>query len=260
MSELPHMVPIAAIEIEAAEHTTIWLEHKTPYTAGQFIMIWIPRLDEKPFTVSYLEPDRIGVTVRKRGRFTTRLLDMSPGDRVGVRGPYGKGFDLKPRGCIVAGGCGAATLAPIKDLRPDTPLVHGAQTEAMLLYRERFPDMALCTDDGSAGHHGFPTDLLVKLLDEGKLDVVYTCGPEVMMRRVFDICEERGIACQASLERYMKCGFGVCGQCACGDRLVCLDGPVFGSDALRLMDDFGRHARPTDGRKVTLKEYAEWKA
>jgi len=253
------MLRIERIEPEASEHATVWLKREMPCEPGRFVMVWIPRLDEKPFTISCHRPDRIGITVRRRGRFTSRLLEMSPGDVVGIRGPYGRGFDLKPNACMVAGGCGLATVAPIKDLFPDMPMIHGAQTEPLLLFRKRFPDMTLCTDDGSAGYHGFPTDLLEELLDQQPLDVVYTCGPEVMMRRVFDICEERGVRCQASLERYMKCGFGVCGQCACGDRLVCRDGPVFDSDALRTMDDFGRSARLKDGRKVTLKEYAAWR-
>ena len=77
------------------------------------------------------------------------------------------------------------------------------------------------------------------------------------MRVVFDLCEKHGVECQAALERYMKCGFGLCGQCACGDQLVCQDGPVFGSAALRRMEEFGRSARLKSGRKVPLKEYAD---
>jgi len=79
------------------------------------------------------------------------------------------------------------------------------------------------------------------------------------MRAIFDLCERYKVECQAALERYMKCGFGVCGQCACGEMLVCQDGPVFNSDALRRMEEFGREARLKSGRRVSIQEYADGK-
>ena len=258
-SQRPTMVKIQRVEREARDHVTLWLEHRMAWQPGQFVMVWIPRLDEKPFTVSYFREGRIGITVQERGRFTTKLMAMKPEQSVGIRGPYGEGFDLRKRGLIVAGGCGLATVAPIKDRMPDTPILYGAGTAQKALYVKRFPDMTLCTDDGSAGYHGFPTDLLPGLLEEGRHETVYTCGPEVMMRRVFEVCEEHKVECQAALERYMKCGFGVCGQCTCGDRLVCLDGPVFSSDVLRTLDEFGQAGRLKTGQKVPLEAYVEWR-
>jgi dihydroorotate dehydrogenase electron transfer subunit len=217
-------------------------------------------VDEKPYTVSAVRTGRIAVTVRRRGPFSGKLIETAPGEWIGVRGPYGRGFDLRARGVIVAGGCGIATVAPLKDRAPETPLIFGAKTAEEILFRDRFPDMQVCTDDGSLGHHGFPTDLLKPVLERGEADVVYTCGPEVMMRAVFALCEQHRVECQAALERYMKCGFGVCGQCTCGDQLVCQDGPVFGSEALRRMDEFGRTARLKSGQRVTLQEYANWRS
>src|SRR5208283_2059057 len=141
------------------------------------------------------------------------------------------GFDLKSGGVIVAGGCGIALLAPLKDRLADAPLIFGAMSANEIVYRKRFPDERICTDDGSLGMRGLPTELLKAELERRAVSVVYTCGPEVMMRAVFDLCEARGVECQAALERYMKCGFGLCGQCACGEMLVCRDGPVFNSAA-----------------------------
>ena len=85
--------------------------------------------------------------------------------------------------------------------------------------------------------------------------VAFVCGPEIMMKCVFDICEEHKIPCQLSLERYMSCGFGVCGKCAIDDMCVCKDGPVFNSEQLRKLTEFGKFARLKSGKLVKLKEY-----
>ena len=259
-SEQPVMVRVLEVRNEARDVRTLWLAHEMAFQPGQFVLLWIPRLDEKPYTLSALQPGRIAITVRRRGRFSSRLADMKPGEQVGVRGPYGRGFVPKPNGIIVAGGCGMAPLAPLKDALPEAVLICGAKTAEELMFRERFPDMIVCTDDGSAGRHALPTDLLQPRLERGEAAAVYTCGPEVMMRAVFALCEEFGAACQAGLERYMKCGFGICGQCTCGEMLVCQDGPVFDSVALRRMPEFGRTARLKDGRRVTIEEYADWRS
>ena len=76
------------------------------------------------------------------------------------------------------------------------------------------------------------------------------------MKAALEICDAAGVECQASLERYMKCGFGVCAQCCCGDKLVCLDGPVFSSETLRTLRDFGTSAMLKSGRRVDVGEYA----
>ena len=89
--------------------------------------------------------------------------------------------------------------------------------------------------------------------------MVYACGPEIMMYKVFELCETRGIPCQISLERYMRCGFGVCGACVCGKQVVCKDGPIFGSEALREMKDFNTRALLKSGREVDLSLYFSWR-
>ncbi len=70
------------------------------------------------------------------------------------------------------------------------------------------------------------------------------------MKKVFEICEEQEIECQASLERYMKCGFGICGQCCIDDIMVCKDGPVLNSEQLRKLTEFGVFERDKSGSKV----------
>jgi len=107
----------------------------------------------------------------------------------------------------------------------------------------------VATDDGSRGHHGFVTDLLDDAL---QCDVVYTCGPEPMMKKVLDWSLQHDMAMQASLERYMKCGIGICDACAIDGHHVCRDGPVFSRGTLAAMEDFGRRKRAPSGRRVPL--------
>jgi len=251
--QVPRMARVTDVREEAKDVRTLRLEGTMEFQPGQFVMVWIPRLDEKPYTLSAVTAEYVEITIRRRGPFSSRLMELRPGERVGLRGPYGKGFVAQPDPIIVAGGCGLAPLAPLKDSLPDAPLICGAQTADELMFRQRFPDMQICTDDGSAGYHGFPTDLLRECLEKSRQHTVYTCGPEAMMYAVFSVCEEYAVPCQAGMERYMKCGFGVCGQCTCDDQLVCLDGPVFDSEALRRMREFGHTTRLKDGRRAFVK-------
>lgn len=258
-SELPRVYPLVRVDREAAEFVTLWFEGEFHGQPGQFVMVWLPRVDEKPFAVSWIKDGRFAVTVRRRGPFTARLCDLTPGDTVGIRGPYGRGFEPREPMVIVTGGVGVATVAPLMDLYPRTRMIYGARTAKEVLWRQRFPGMTICTDDGSEGVHGFPTDVLREVLQSRRGVLVCTCGPEPMMKSVVDICDEAGVACQASLERYMKCGFGVCAQCCCDDQLVCQDGPVFSSEVLRTLKDFGSTAMLKSGRKVDVGEYARYR-
>ncbi len=115
--------------------------------------------------------------------------------------------------------------------------------------------MQIATDDGSLGHKGYNIELLKKTLSKNKIKIVYTCGPEIMMKKVLEICNQFNVECEASLERMMKCGFGICGACMCNDQIVCLDGPIFTSKQLSKMPEFGKHARLKSGKKVPLQEY-----
>ena len=189
---------------------------------------------------------------------------MEKGDLVGIRGPFGNGFDIKSEGsaAVIAGGCGMAPLAPlVESLDKNTIVIHGARTKDHILYPDRFKiERLFCTDDGSLGHKGLVTDLFEEQIALGrKFDMVYTCGPEIMMYNVFKICEAYDIPCQVSLERYMRCGFGICGACVCGSRVVCKDGPVFGSYELRDMKDFNTKALLKSGKDVDLPRYFSWR-
>lgn len=259
MVDIPQIRPLLHVEKEAEEFVTLWFEGGLACEPGQFVMVWLPRVDEKPFAVSWVREGRFAVTSRRRGPFTRALAELKPGDKVGVRGPYGRGFRPGEPMAIVAGGVGLATVAPLKDKFPQARVIYGARTASEVIWRTRFPDTIVCTDDGSEGYHGFPTDVLADRLAEWRPSLVCTCGPEPMMKAAFDLCERFGVECQASLERYMKCGFGVCAQCCCDDQLVCQDGPVFDSAALRTLTEFGRTAMLKSGRVVDIGEYARYR-
>lgn len=255
MADVPVMYRVVRVEEEAERANVLWFEGRMDFEPGHFFMVWLPGMDEKPYAISHIEESRFAITVEVRGKFSMRLIQSKPGQLLGLRGPYGNGFTVSGRTCLVAGGMGIAAMALLHLRHPEAPLLYGARTAREVIFRKRFPEMRLFTDDGSAGEKGFPTDALPALIERENIRLVCTCGPEVMMTRVFRICEERGIECQASLERYMKCGIGVCGQCACGDRLVCRDGPVFDSAALRRMSDFGKTALLKNGRRAPVEEY-----
>ncbi|MFH1927758.1 MAG: hypothetical protein ABIK79_06250, partial [Chloroflexota bacterium] len=88
----------------------------------------------------------------------------------------------------------------------------------------------IATDDGSAGYAGTIVEAVTPLIEARAVDTVYACGPEGMLVNLAQLCMHTGTPCQISLERYMRCGIGVCGSCHCGGLLVCQDGPVIRAD------------------------------
>lgn len=269
----PVMLRVAEKQVHSESFASLFFDFSIDFKPGQFVMAWIPGLDEKPYTISHHSGNRFAITIEAKGRFSKKAVSLSPGDLMGFRGPFGNGFNIhpSPHVAIVAGGCGMAPLAPLVDRleadgNTEAVLIHGARTKEFLLFPDRFScTRRICTDDGSQGHHGLVTDLLAEEIqqraDQGtpKLDMVYACGPEIMMHAVFQLCETVKLPCQVSLERYMRCGFGVCGACVCGSQVVCKDGPVFASRALRDMADFNTTALLKSGQPVNLTDYFSWR-
>jgi dihydroorotate dehydrogenase electron transfer subunit len=253
--EIPEILEIKSVVNESKDVKTFFFDKKIKAEPGQFLMVWIPRLDEKPFAVSFENP--LGITVEKVGPFTKEMLTMKRGDKIGIRGPYGNGFKLKGKNiCLVSGGCGVIPLALLaeKFKKVKITAIVGANTKNDLFFAKRLKKdcskVIVMTDDGSFGKKRLPTDTMKDLLKTEKFDYVYTCGPEIMMKKVFEICEKHDIECQASLERYMKCGFGLCGQCCIDDIRICKDGPVLNSRQLRKLTEFGVFERNKSGKKV----------
>jgi len=258
----PEMVKILGIRVETPTVKTLILDKKIQAKPGQFAMLWIPNVDEKPFSFSKLNGN-LEITVKEVGPFTQKLFSLGKGDLVGIRGPYGNGY-FRIKGekiCVIAGGVGLAPLMPLIDeilkRKIELTLIHGASTKKELLWMDRLKsgkiDLILATDDGTCGEKGSVCDIFENLVKRKRFDQIYTCGPESMMKRVADISLKEKIPCQLSLERYMKCGLGICGQC-CIDPLglrVCKDGPVFTAKELR-GTEFGKYKRNASGSRCNL--------
>ena len=114
MSNLHNIIEIKKIIDEAKDFKSFFFDYKLYLKPGQFIMLWIPGIDEKPFTVSYHDKEQFGITVQKKGRFTEKLFGLKHGSKLGFRGPYGNGYNIiKKNACVVGGGCGIAAIAPL---------------------------------------------------------------------------------------------------------------------------------------------------
>ncbi len=216
--EQPVMMKIEKIVREAKGFRTFVFKGDLDAKPGQFVTMWIPRVDEKPFSIAYQDKEKFAITVSKVGSFTKRLFMFKEGDFLGIRGPYGSSFNIEGKNVVlIGGGCGTAPMAFLADeakrMGKNVTLIIGAQTKDYLIYLDRMKKCGIktlvTTDDGSFGMKGFTTQALQALVDNDKVDKVFTCGPEIMMKFIIDICDKAGIPCEVSMERYMKCGFGI---------------------------------------------------
>lgn len=228
---------------------------------GQFFMIWIQGVDEIPMSVSYISETKKGITFRRIGDATDALFSLQQGDTIGIRGPYGNGFEYSGDHLLfVGGGTGIAMIAPAIELarkqKKKITCVLGAKNKDEMFFAERIRKtrarVIISTDDGSLGEKGFASDVAFEIINSQYVDSIYTCGPELMMRSLYD--KSDNIPFQASLERYMKCGVGLCGQCCVGDGIrVCVEGPVFKREKLRMLKEFGVSKRDASGTSIYLK-------
>jgi dihydroorotate dehydrogenase electron transfer subunit len=223
-------------------------------------MVWVPGIDEVPMSLCDLGAVK-GIAVHAKGEATSALAKVGAGDRIGVRGPYGHGFRQRPgRALVVAGGTGIACLSPlVENLArrwPRPSVVIGARTRTELLFVERMrrtgAEVVVTTDDGTAGRKGLATEAAYELLNRNRYTAIYSCGPELMMRTTASLAQCQDAPIQLSLERYMKCGIGICDSCAMGGLHICLEGPVLDSRRVADLPEFGRFRRDACGRKEKL--------
>jgi len=259
----PRNAIITEVIHETPTITTLKMDLKLEALPGQFVMVWVRGLDEVPMALSH--PDAI--TVQRVGEATNVLSGMQVGDSIGIRGPFGNGFELEgTRIMLIAGGVGGAPLLPLARLAYakglDMTTIVGARTGDELLFEQQFSQcgrVSVATDDGSKGYHGFVTEL-VNQFDLESFDQLYVCGPELMMKGVLDILQAQAIEArsQFSLHRYFKCGIGVCGACTIdpsGQR-VCKDGPVFKGDML-IYSELGKYHRDATGKKIVQERFED---
>ena len=269
-TDIPQMLEIADVVQEGKNQKSFFFKESIDCKPGQFIMVWLPGIDEKPMAVAYHNKSEFAFTSQAIGKFTDVLDKKKKGKKLGIRGPYGNYFSAKTRhgervssrashvdACVVAGGVGLSSVSTLIDKLKNPLIIYGARSSGNLIYLKRYrnKNLIITTDDGSYGRKGFTTDILDEILAKNKIKIVYTCGPEIMMKKIFEICQRQKVELEASLERYMACGFGICGKCMINDRICCIDGPIFNSKQLSKMPEFGNFARLKSGRKVTIKEY-----
>lgn len=226
---------------------------------GQFVMLWIPGVGERPFSVMNDNPLELAIK-RFEGKFTERVFSVYPEQRMFVRGPYGNSLTKHVREdgakLLVCGGCGAAPLEFLaRRLVKDG---HAVRVLAGARCREELPgffrgmEVLTATDDGSAGMKGVVTRF-IDMLNPGSQDQFFICGPEVMMYAAAEKAQRyvRPESIILSTERYMKCGRGLCGSCEMDGLRVCVDGPVFTFRELK-GGDFGKRKRLKSGRRVPV--------
>ncbi|MBI3036423.1 dihydroorotate dehydrogenase electron transfer subunit [Candidatus Woesearchaeota archaeon] len=264
--ERPQIVEISKSIDEAEGIKTVFLKSDIKARPGQFVMVWIPRLDEKPFAISYSNGVEIGITVAAVGPFSNKLYAMNPGERVGVRGPYGTTYHLEGKKIVmVGGGYGAASLTMLAEEALQQGIkvkfILGARSKNRLVYVERIKkligsdNLTVTTDDGSMGIKGYVTDALQQLLKKEKIDKIFVCGPDKMMKAAAEIGLAAGVKGEISGERWFKCGgMGLCGHC-CVDPIgirLCVEGPVIDFETAAKITELGEYHRVKSSRKEKI--------
>ncbi len=268
--ERPETVEVTRVIEEADGVKTIFIRSGIKPKPGQFVMLWVPGVDEKPYAVSYIDGKKgeAGITVAAVGNFSRRLCSIKAGEKIGIRGPYGTSYTLGKglkRVVMAAGGCGSASLAMLAEeairQKIKVKFITGARCQSALLHTERLrkllgkENVIITTDDGSAGMKGFVTEALKRLLKKEKIDKIFACGPERMLKAVVDIGISEKIKGEVSAERWFKCGgIGLCGHC-CVDPIgirLCVEGPVIDFETASMIKEFGNYHRTKSSRKEKI--------
>jgi dihydroorotate dehydrogenase electron transfer subunit len=266
-SRLPTTYRIQSVKQETDMVRTLTFDGSLGAKPGQFLMVWLPGVDEVPMSVADDNGSQTKITFFAVGDMTSELAKCQEGDLVGLRGPFGTHYDWKPGEhiALVAGGYGAAPMhflaQSVEEGGCTVEAIVGARGKEHLLYLDELgalPHVTLhvTTDDGSMGFKGRNVEYLEKMLEAGgndtsPIDRVFGCGPERMLTALSDVCHRRQLPAQLSLERFMKCGYGLCGNCVVdplGIRL-CVDGPVVDNETCRRITELGQYHRDSVGRK-----------
>ena len=249
---------------------------------GQFVMIRMTGLDAPLIGRALAiydvvnddngQPTWVDLVYIRKGALTTTLSDSAMGTKVTLWGPLGNGFANRPcdRLIMAAGGIGQTPMLLLgrealgtqefgkqelgktertNGWAKNVELIYGARRESLLAglddFRSAGFDLTLCTDDGSVGEKRLVPDVLADRLSAiGKDESVrvVTCGPEIMMEKVAEVCEAAKIDCQVSMETPMACGIGICFSCVAQVRQdgpeewdykrTCVEGPIFDAEKI----------------------------
>lgn len=258
---LPHEVEVVERIQESPTLFTLRLRFTDPavhaaytFAPGQFNMLYLYGVGEVPISIvsDPVDEHMLDHTIRAVGRVTRGLSRLQAGDRIGVRGPFGRGWPLgiaeQRDVVVVTGGLGCAPVVSVinyimrrRERFGTVNIVQGVKHADDFIWRERYdrwrqaPDtrVLIAADTGTPlwpWHVGHVTDLFDELRFDKMRVMVMMCGPEGMMRVVVNYMREQGVDdadLWLSMERNMQCAVGHCGHCQYGDRFICKDGPVF---------------------------------
>ena len=264
---VPYVARIVEVRDETPDTKTFtfhFRDQKDPevfqFFPGQFLELSVFGYGEAPFCFasSPTRPDSLQTTVKRTGQLTEALHKLGNGDEVGIRGPFGNGFDLEEaRGkdlLFVGGGIGLPPLRSLiwnvldqRERFGKVTILYGARTQTDLVYKdelqewEKRPDVEFHVtvdraEPGWTGNVGMVPVLFEKTTLHPESTLAYVCGPPIMIRFVVRDLLARGFKEEAiisTLERMMQCGIGKCNHCAIGHRYVCRDGPVFNYGQMR---------------------------
>jgi len=255
------------------------LKIKTPKIAekrkaGQFVII---RLDENgeriPLTIadSDTSDGTVTIIVQGVGKTTRQLNMLGKGDEImDIVGPLGMPSHIENFGTTVSigGGVGTAIAYPtavaLKQAGNHVITINGARSKDLVILEEEMKAVSdeayITTDDGTYGHHGFVTDMLQKLIDDGtKIDFVLAIGPIPMMKAVSEVTKPHGIKTVVSLNPIMIDGTGMCGGCrvAVGGKVkfACVDGPEFDAHEVDFKNLVDRNRMYEEYEKKSLEKY-----
>ena len=223
------------------------VEDKNSVKPGQFYMLKINGATTLPRPISICEKDNETITFVYAviGKGTEEFSKLNSGEYINLTGPLGNGFNIEEKLGKVALVCGGIGTAPMlllarklrekySDMKLD--LFAGFRDDIYLIDKlnDYVNECNVSTNSGKHGHKGFVTDLL----KAEEYDTVLCCGPEIMMKKVVDMCKKAGTKVYVSMEKHMACGVGACLVCTCktkdGNKITCKDGPVFDGNYVEL--------------------------
>ncbi|HFE39320.1 MAG TPA: Ni/Fe hydrogenase subunit gamma [Gammaproteobacteria bacterium] len=231
------------------------MHDKYRFAPGQFNMLYLQGIGEIPLSIVSDPADEMlfDHTIRVVGRVTKGLSQLGQGDKIGVRGPFGRGWPLKESLgkdiVLVTGGLGCAPVVSViryvtrrRDLFERLVIMQGVKRADDLIWADQYAQWAKLRDTQVIlaaseeikarypWHTGHVTNLMHKATFNPANAIAMMCGPEPMMRAAIEALIHKGLSenrLWLSMERNMQCAVGHCGHCQYGEKFICKDGPVF---------------------------------
>lgn len=210
---------------------------------GQFAHVAVPgKTLRRPISICDADSETLRLVFQVKGEGTEIMSQLKEGTMVDIIAPLGTGFTVEKgkRYCFIGGGIGVPPMLYTAKATENPLVITGFRNKDLVILQDDFvnsgAELVLTTDDGSAGIHGFVTDVLKEKINE--VDEICACGPMPMLRAIAQIAKDNNKPCQVSLEERMGCGVGACLVCACKVRKagveeylhVCKNGPVFNAE------------------------------